>query len=247
MTINWWTLGIQTVNVGILVWLLGRFFWKPLAALIETRRGRATSLLTDAAAIRAKADAELAEIDKTRAGFAAERDAILATARADAEKAETTTLAAAALEATALRAAAEATLDRDREAIDAACGERAGRLAIDIATRLANRLEGSAVEAAFLDWLLQAIRALPATTRLTVSTGDGPLDVTSAGVLPADKQDRYRGLIGDAFGGHPRLRFTTDAALVRGLELRGATLVLRNSWRADLARISAELTHDHGR
>jgi len=29
MTIDWWTLGIQTVNVVILIWLLERFFWRP--------------------------------------------------------------------------------------------------------------------------------------------------------------------------------------------------------------------------
>jgi len=29
MTIDWWTLGLQTVNVAILVWLLQRFFWRP--------------------------------------------------------------------------------------------------------------------------------------------------------------------------------------------------------------------------
>ena len=34
MTIDWWTLGLQTVNVIALVWLLGRFFWRPLAGMI---------------------------------------------------------------------------------------------------------------------------------------------------------------------------------------------------------------------
>ena len=41
MTIDWWTLGIQTVNVIILIWLLGRFFWRPVAAMIEQRRAAA--------------------------------------------------------------------------------------------------------------------------------------------------------------------------------------------------------------
>ena len=38
MTIDWWTLGIQTVNVVVLVWLLQHFFWRPVAAMIEQRR-----------------------------------------------------------------------------------------------------------------------------------------------------------------------------------------------------------------
>jgi F-type H+-transporting ATPase subunit b len=31
VTIDWWTLGLQAVNVLILIWLLGYFFWRPVA------------------------------------------------------------------------------------------------------------------------------------------------------------------------------------------------------------------------
>ena len=71
MTIDWWTLGLQTVNVLILVWLLGRFFWRPVAAMIEQRRAAAQRMLAEAEAKRAQATAALAEIERTRAGFAA--------------------------------------------------------------------------------------------------------------------------------------------------------------------------------
>ncbi|MDU1693666.1 MAG: ATPase, partial [Bradyrhizobium sp.] len=33
MTIDWWTVGLQAVNVTILVWLLARFFWRPVAGI----------------------------------------------------------------------------------------------------------------------------------------------------------------------------------------------------------------------
>ena len=36
MSIDWVTLGLQAVNVAILIWILARFFWRPLAAMIET-------------------------------------------------------------------------------------------------------------------------------------------------------------------------------------------------------------------
>lgn len=38
MTIDWATLGIETVNIAVLVWLLGRFFWRPVSGIIEARR-----------------------------------------------------------------------------------------------------------------------------------------------------------------------------------------------------------------
>src|SRR5580700_2661393 len=104
MTIDWWTLGIQTVNVVILIWLLGRFFWRPVAAMIEQRRATAQRTLTDAEAKRSQAAAALAEIERTRAGFAQEREAILTAAREAAEQAQAACLENATKEATSLEA-----------------------------------------------------------------------------------------------------------------------------------------------
>ncbi|MFZ2871513.1 MAG: F0F1 ATP synthase subunit alpha, partial [Zavarzinia sp.] len=77
MTIDWWTLGLQAVNVTVLIWLMARFFWRPLAAIIEARQTAAATILTEAEARRAEAAAEAAKIAEARAGIAAERDAIL--------------------------------------------------------------------------------------------------------------------------------------------------------------------------
>ena len=67
--------------------------------------------------------------------------------------------------------------------------------------------------------------------------------LSAAPIEPAD-QERYRKRIGEAFGIHPQIDFKVDAALIAGLELRGPHLVVANSWRADLARIVADLAHD---
>jgi F-type H+-transporting ATPase subunit b len=67
MTIDWWTLGLQTVNVAVLVWLLARFFWRPVAALVEERRAAAQRMLAEADGTRSKAAAALADIEATRA------------------------------------------------------------------------------------------------------------------------------------------------------------------------------------
>src|ERR1700722_7212560 len=98
MTIDWWTLGIQTANVLILVWLLGRFFWRPMAAMIEQGRATAQRVLAEAEDKRTQAAAALVEIERTRAGFAKERDAILAAEHAAAEHEQTARLEDAAKE-----------------------------------------------------------------------------------------------------------------------------------------------------
>ncbi len=244
MTIDWWTLGIQTINVLILVWLLGRFFWRPVASMIEQRRATARTILADAEAKRAEGAAALAVIERTRAGFAQERDAILKAAQESAEHARAAQLADAAKEAAALEAAAKETIAKEKDAAKKAWAARASHLAVAIAERLAARLDGPAVRAAFLDWLLKEIRSLPDTARQAVTATGAALEAVSAKPLEAHEQEHCRKLIAEAFGADPQIAFTADAALIAGLELHGAHFIVANSWRADLNQILADLAHD---
>ncbi|MEJ0069369.1 MAG: ATPase [Pseudomonadota bacterium] len=245
MTIDWWTLGIQTVNVVVLVWLLRRFFWRPIAAMIEQRRTATQRMLAEAETQRSQATAALAEIERTRAGFGHERDAILTEAHEAAERVRAARLEEAAKAASALAAAAKTAIETEKDATDKIWAERANRLAIEIAERLAARLDGQAVRAAFLGWLLEEIRTLPEPARQAVAANGGALEATSATPFDPADQERYRTLIGEAFGGHPQIVFKTDPALIAGLELHGAHFTVSNSWRADLAQILADIQHDN--
>ncbi len=247
MTIDWWTLGVQTVNVLILIWLLGRFFWRPVAAMIDQRRATAQRILADAEAKRSQAADALAEIERTRAGFAQEREAIIAAAREAAERERAARLTEAANEAASLQQGASAAIDKEKEAADNAWAERASRLAVDVAGRLVARLDGPSVRAAFLEGLLNNIRSLPEPARQAMAADGLALEAISATPLDPADQGRCRALIGEALGTHPQIAFKADPALIAGLELRGPNLLVSNSWRADLAQILADLTHDDAR
>lgn len=237
MTIDWWTLGIQTVNVAILVWLLQRFFWRPVAAMIEQRRDATRGTMAEADAARAQAAAALAEIEMTRAGFAKERDTILAAAHDAADTARTALLAEAGKQAAMLETTARAAIEKANQAAGEAWNERSARLAVAIAGHLAARLDGAAVRGAFLDWLVQEIGALPDPDRQAIATSGAALEVVSATALDPVERERTRDLIGKAFGGGPSIVFRADPTLIAGLELHGPHLLVNNSWRADLARI----------
>jgi F-type H+-transporting ATPase subunit b len=245
MTIDWWTIGIQTVNVVVLVWLLGHFFWRPVAAMIEQRRAAAQKTLDEAAAKQTEAAAALTEIEKTRAGFAREKEAILGAAHEEAERARTARLDDAAKAATTLEEAARARIEQDKLATEKAWSERAGHLAVEIAERLAARLDGPTVRGAFLEWLVNEIQQLPEPARQAMAANDVALEAVSAAPLEPAEQERYRALIREAVGGHPRIEFTSDPTLIAGLELHGPHLVVSNSWRADLTKILTEIGHDN--
>lgn len=239
MTFDLWTLGFQAVNVLVLVWLLRRFFWTPVAAMIAARQEKAATLLDDARAKRTAAEAALAQIAATRAGLAAERDAMLAAARQDAEIARATLLAEARAEVETLNDTARATRVRAAETLKANAVDEAKRLALSIAGQLMARLDGPATDAAFLGWLVDGLAALSDSERTALV---GPeLQVVSAVDQDSTSQDRIAKAITNALGAPATLIFRTDPTLIAGYELHAPHFSLRNSWRADLARIAAAL------
>jgi F-type H+-transporting ATPase subunit b len=243
MTLDWWTLGLEAVNVLILVWLLQRFLWRPVAAMIAERRKTAQTMLDDAKSAKDQATASLADIEATRAGFAAEREKILAEARVTADAASEAALKDARTKAEKLRKAAETRIAADTATAEKLQADRAASLAVDIAARLAGRLSGADITSSFLGWLTEAIKAMPEDEKKAALSDGKGLKLVSAEVLKPAEKTRIKAEIADALGGKPALSFETDAALIAGLELRGAHFALRNSWQADLARILEDLRH----
>ena len=244
MNLDWWTLGFQTVNVVILIWLLQRFFWRPVAAMIAQRQVSARAVMTDAQAQRDKAALALADVEKTRAGFAKERDSVLAAAHAEADKAAAASLDATKQDAAALEAAAKASIAKEQAAAEKIWRDRASHLAIEMAQHLAARLDSAVVRAAFLEWLVKAIRALPESTRQAALAKEVVLDAVSGTPLDPADLEHIREVIGKAFAGHPQIDFKTDPALIEGLELHSPHLTVTNSWQADLGKFLENLTHD---
>ena len=240
MTIDWLTLGLQAVNVAILIWILARFFWRPISAMIEQRREAASRILAEAEAKRGEAEAAVAEAVKARAGFAAEREAILAAARVAAEAESAARRAEADRRAAEIETAARTAMAAERQAAERAFAERAARLALDIAGRLVGRLDASAVRAAFLDGLVASVRALPDEKRRDAAAG-GTLQIVSAAPLSPDEQTAARRRIAEALDHTVEVAFAVEPALVAGFELRAAHLVVADNWRADLDRLKTEI------
>ncbi|MDR3453737.1 MAG: F0F1 ATP synthase subunit B, partial [Rhodoferax sp.] len=74
MKIDWWTLGLQAINVVVLVWLLSRFLFKPVAAIIAERQAAAARLLSEAQAARDAAQRERDAAGAETARMAAARE-----------------------------------------------------------------------------------------------------------------------------------------------------------------------------
>lgn len=241
MTIDWWTLGLQAVNVLILVWLLSRVFWRPVAEAIARRQDTVEGMLNDAMATQAKADDMLAEVIAAREGMAAERNTLLSEASLQAEGAAKAVLHEAAAKAEALLKAAQLESLHINDANRVAAAAQSAELAVDIARKLLARLDAGKAKAPFLEQLIDAVDALSAKDKTALAGTAGGVDLISASDLDSATRMRIEKAVGAALDGQPQLNFHTDAALIAGFELRTRHFVLQSSWAADLDAILKDL------
>ena len=243
MHIDWWTLALQTVNVLILIWILGRFFFRPVADLVAKRQEEAAKLLADADSARKEAEGLRAEAATLRAGIDAQRDHMLADARKAAEAEKASSLAQLSSELDQRRKEAAVAIENERIAMQHAVLDRASELSVQIARRLLERLPASAAFSAFLKGLGVELGELPVETRnrLAAPDPDHPLDVLAAAKLNDEQAVRLREAIRAALGSEPPIRLSYDSSLIAGFEIRGRNVIVRNNWQADLEVIRKEL------
>lgn len=242
MHIDLWTLALQTINVLVLIWLLARFLFRPIAAIIAERRAAADKLLADAAAKLQQASDETAATMHQRESLASEGQRILAEARATAEVERATMQQHAADAAARLQADAQQAIARDQHAMRETLEREASDLALSIASRLVQRVPARALNRAFLETLAEVLATHPARGSLAGTT----IEVRTAVPLDAASQGDCREVLTRALGATPVLDFRTDPTLIAGIELTAPDALIRNSWRADLDRMSRALHEEVG-
>lgn len=241
MHIDWWTLGLQAVNALVLVWLLAHFLFTPIVKIVGERQQAAAALLADAeAARRAALDArQQAEADAAR--VAQQRGKALDEAAAEAGALKTSLIAAAHAEAEQLRAAANAEITAARRDAAQADARRASLFALEVAARLLERLPPEARVAGFIDGLAAELAKLPGDLRASLGHAGAPLRLVAARALSTVEQDDCQRAISKALGHEAVLSLGVDPAVLAGLELEAPHAIVRNSLRADLSLLQAEL------
>lgn len=241
MTIDWWTLGLQAANLLILMWLLSRVFWRPVAGAIAKRKETVQATLDAAKTAQAKADAALVEVTKTRKGIAAERNSILNAAKEEADAASKAMLAQAQEKIGKNTAAAQLALARDTEILRKKMATQAAELSIEIAEKLLKSLNASTVQTAFLDALVTGVKNMPPKDRTTLTDSTDGINLVSAADLEDADKETITKAITQALGTKQDIRFATDPDLIAGLEIHTPHFILHNSWQSDLARIQREM------
>lgn len=244
MRVDGWTLLLQAINFLILVWLLRRFLYRPVLAVIAERQAATDGVRAKAEGLRQEAETLRRGLEEERAALARQGDRALSDARAEAEAGRAALLEKARAEADAAAAAARAALDEERGKALAGLQDRAAGLATVLAGRLLRAASGGGVDAPLLDAACRSVEALPGPQRRALAGEDGspvPVRLVAAGPLDGEA---CAARLSRALGRPVALTVERDPGLLAGVELHFPHSVLRHSWKQALAEAREELTRD---
>jgi F-type H+-transporting ATPase subunit b len=244
MYLDWWTIGLQTINFAILVWLLHRFLYRPVLRMIDARKAEIARQYAEARATQDQVKVQLAAVEADRAGLAAEREAALKATAVQVQELIEARRTQAERDAQALLEGARKTLASERER----ALEEARRMALDLGAEFAQRLLAEVPmqlrAEVWIERIGQHLDVLPPSERdaLSRQLADGhSLTVVTAATLPASTADTWRDRLRRPLGQGIAITFDVNPRLIAGAELHFPTAVLRFSWQSVLDSARSEL------
>jgi F-type H+-transporting ATPase subunit b len=245
---DWTTFALEALNFLVLVWLLKRFFYRPVLAVIEKRQAENAKTIADAETLRRDAEGlkneyqtHLAEVGKERAAAKARIDEDIAAERARR-------LAALEAEIAEERRRRETLEARERSELELAMERKAMAIAARFAARLLERLAGPELEAKLADLALSELNAerpdkLEAL-RTALREPGGSIKVVSAYPLDETRRAAFTRTLSALAGGELVPRFGEDAMLKAGVCIMAGSWVLMANLRDELGFFAG--TFDHG-
>jgi F-type H+-transporting ATPase subunit b len=247
MELDWTTFALEVLNFLVLVWLLKRFFYRPVLAVIEARRAETAKTIADAEAVRHDAEAlkteyqaHLAEVDTERAAAKSRLDAEIAAERARR-------LAAVGAECAEERKRREALEAREKSEAELALERQATVIAARFATRFLERLAGPELEAKLADLALSELDAEGSekleALRLALKDPGVSIKVVSAYPLDAARRAAFTEALSKLAGRVLAPKFAEDTALKVGVCIMAGSWVLMANLRDELNFFATAFEH----
>jgi F-type H+-transporting ATPase subunit b len=251
MTIDWWTLFLQTVNFLLLVWLLQHFLYKPVRAVIERRRKLAEQALTKAEAAEKEAVAEKAEFEAKSAALEKDRQAATEAARQAAEAEAKAIIGEARKEADEIAAKARKAASDARAAALANLKQELVETAVKIAETILRKTANRDLNDIFLSHILDEIGALDKEQRARIDAdvagNGGGVEVVTSMKLTKSEQAAWTKKLREQLHLQSAPSFTTEPDLVGGAELRFPHATVRFAWSDHLQRAAGILAESRNK
>lgn len=240
MTIDWWTLLLQTVNFLVLVWLLQHFLYKPVRAVIAKRRALTEQALLKAEASEQDAATAKAEFEAKSAELERSREASVKAAQQTAEADAKTIIAQARKEAGQIEDEARKVAEDTHSAAMANLKQEIVATAVKIAETILRKTAGSDLNDVFLYRILDEIDALDKEDRARIDADiagkGGALEVATPMTLTEAERDNWTKTLSERLRLRSAPSFATEPDLLGGAELRFPHATVRFAWSDQLKK-----------
>lgn len=248
MDFNLTTFALEILNFLILIWLLKRFFYQPILAVIEKRQATTAQIVTDAKNTQQEAEAlkslyetHLSKLDKEYA---------IAKARVDEEIAVERTRRLVSLEADIAmeRTRREAMESRERSEFEQALERKAIQLAERFATRLLERFAGPELNTKLAELAINELEALPSNKQeaLHAALHDTGSSIKVVSAYPLDEPQRasFAHALSQLAGRSLVPEFSEESLLKAGVCIMTGSWVLMANLRDELSFFNGNLEHE---
>lgn len=247
MQIDWTTLVLEIINFLALVWILKRFLYKPVMETLAARQARVESKLSEARAIEASAknlqtqyEGRLADWEMEKAKAQAQLENDLTQERNRQMQALVKVLAQERERVAAVAAHKQEELRRELELEAMANAQR-------FTTNLLARLASPAIEARFVDLLLENWARLPDGQfdglRTAAMENSAQVVVSTAFPLSEELRQRIKSAIETRLGVGLTMNFSEDSSLLSGVRLSVGPWQLSLNFADEMAGFKAASNH----
>lgn len=229
MLFDWFTVGAQTLNFLVLVWLMKRFLYKPILDAIDAREKRIALALADAALKQVAAQKERDEFYQKNEDFDRQRNDLLGQAQEEAKAERQRLLDTARQVADTLRAKKQDALTSELQTLHHDIARRSREEVLAIAQKVLTDLAGLSLEERMCAVFTQRLRDLDdaAKTGLgeALKTSINTVHVRSAFELPSTQRDDMQQALSESLSSDIKIEFDTTPDLISGIELSA------NGWK----------------
>ena len=223
MLIDWFTVGAQTLNFLILVWLMKRFLYKPILHAIDAREKRIAAELANADAKMAEAQQERDEFQHKNAEFDEHRAALLSQATDEVKTERQRLLDEARQAADAVRAKQQDALQREQQALNDEITRRTQHEVFALTRKTLQDLAAVSLEERMCDVFIQHLRSLNGEVKkelvASIQTAKQSSLVRSAFELPPEQRSKLQTALNETMSADVQIQFETVTDLISGIEL----------------------------
>jgi len=240
MEFDWTTFLLEMVNFLILVWLLKRFFYRPVRAAIESRRVAIHKTLDEARQVHAEADALKQQYEGRLRSWAEARRKAMEQLAAEVEAERGKRLAALQQELAREREKAGVLAAREREKLERQVTDAALARAGRFLDRLLGAVAGPELEQRLLDLFVQQLSGMAAGDRQALQDAwrdpaARPM-LTTAFAVSGERREAVESALHDLLGEAPSgVDWRRDESLLAGVRLEAGGWAACADLRDELA------------